>query len=102
VLAGAMAIDADHAPSELGHEWLRSGGRGRPYPHTALTPLAVLAFSRPAELGLVAHLARDLTDPTTGVKLLWPLSQREYQLPPALYPMAIGALACRSGRSSFV
>jgi membrane-bound metal-dependent hydrolase YbcI (DUF457 family) len=107
VLAGSLAIDLDHAPSELGHEWLRTGGRGRPYPHSAFTVLAALVppgpFWRGAAIGLAAHLVRDLTDPTTGVKLLWPLSQREYQVPPPLYPLAVGALAgCRSGRSPFV
>jgi hypothetical protein len=95
VLAGSLAIDLDHAPSELGREWLRTGGRGRPYPHTVFTVLAVLPLSRPAALGLAAHLARDLTDPTTGVKLLWPVSRRELRVPPALYPLAIGALAAR-------
>ena len=99
VLTASLAIDLDHAPSELGHEWLRTGGRGRPYPHTAFTLLALLAgrgpFWRGAAIGLAAHFARDLTDPTTGVKLLWPLSQRELRLPHAAYPLAVGALAAR-------
>ena len=102
VVAGSVAIDLDHAPSELGREWLRTGGRGRPYPHTVFTVLLALAargaFWRGVAIGLAAHLARDLTDPTTGVKLFWPLSQRELSVPPALYPLAIGALSARTPR----
>jgi len=102
VVTGAMAIDADHVPHELlGHEWLRTEARGRPYPHTGFTPLALMPlarrgpFWRGAAIGVAAHLARDLTDPTGGVKLLWPLSHREAQLPQALYALAVGALAAR-------
>jgi len=102
VVTGAMAIDADHVPHELlGHEALRAGARGRPYPHTVFTPLALAAaarrwpFWRGAMIGVAAHLARDLTDPTCGVKLLWPLSHREMQVPQPLYALAIGALAAR-------
>jgi membrane-bound metal-dependent hydrolase YbcI (DUF457 family) len=99
VLAGSLVIDLDHAPSELGHEWLRTGGRGRPYPHTLLTILPALVlrgpFWRGAAVGLAAHFARDLTDPTTGVRLLWPLSRREHNLPWPVYPLAVGALAAR-------
>jgi membrane-bound metal-dependent hydrolase YbcI (DUF457 family) len=103
VLAGSMVLDLDHAPSELGHEWLRSGGRGRPYPHTAFAALAPAAlarraFWRGAAIGLAAHLARDLTDPTTGVRLLWPLWRRELRVPRALYPLAVGALAVRGAQ----
>jgi len=100
ILAGSLAIDADHVPHELfGREWLRTGRRGRPYPHTGLLVLATAAARTPLwrgiTLGLAAHLARDLTDPTTGVRLLWPLSSREHGVPWALYPLAIGALATR-------
>lgn len=102
MIAGAMAIDADHVPHELlGREWLRSGGRGRPYPHTGFTLLALGAaarrspFWRGAAIGLAAHLARDLTDPTCGVKLAWPLTRREAQVPQPLYALAVGALAAR-------
>ena len=91
--AGALVIDVDHAPSELGQEWLREGGAGRPYPHTLLTPLAVAALSPAAALGILAHFGRDLCDPTTGVRLLWPLSKRELGVPPWLYPVAVGALS---------
>lgn len=91
--AGALAIDVDHVPSELGHEWLRSGGAGRPYPHTLLTPLAVALVSRGAALGILAHFGRDLADPTSGVALLWPLSAREFNVAPWLYPVAVGALS---------
>ena len=98
IAVGSVAIDFDHAPNELGYEWLRDGARGRPYPHTAFTLLAVSTlrarpFWRGFAIGLAAHFARDLTDPRAGVKLLWPLWRREFGVPPPLYALAIGALA---------
>jgi membrane-bound metal-dependent hydrolase YbcI (DUF457 family) len=104
ILAASVVIDLDHLPSELGHEWLRLGSRGRPYPHTAMTVLlaAVIAaatgraFWRGVTLGLAVHLARDVTDTDSGVRLLWPLSKHEFYAPPALYPIGVGAL-CRAG-----
>jgi membrane-bound metal-dependent hydrolase YbcI (DUF457 family) len=84
----------------LGAEWLRPEPRGRPYPHTAFTVLAVAAVAavsrRPvwwgATLGLALHFARDLTDTDSGVRLLWPLSGHEYYWPPAAYPIIVLAL----------
>ena len=95
VVAGSMVIDADHLPSEMGHEWLRHGGHGRPYPHALLTVALLTAVSRAAAVGLAVHLARDLTDSETGVRLLWPLSNHEFFLPPWLYPIGVGALCAR-------
>jgi hypothetical protein len=94
-VAGSLLIDLDHLPSELGHEWLRHGGRGRPYPHALVTPLAVAFVSRAAALALAVHLARDLTDAESGVRLLWPLSNREFRVPAWLYPVGVGALCGR-------
>jgi len=91
-LAGSVLIDADHVPSELGHEWLRHGGRGRPYPHALISVAALALLSRAAAVGLAVHLARDLTDGESGVRLLWPLSNREFHVAPWLYPIAVGAL----------
>jgi hypothetical protein len=95
VVAGSMFIDADHLPSELGHEWLRHGGSGRPYPHALVTLAALALISRAAALGLALHLARDLTDSETGVRLLWPLTNREFKVAPWLYPVGVGALCAR-------
>ena len=94
-LAGAMLIDADHLPSELGHEWLRHGGSGRPYPHALVTLVVVALASRATAVGLAVHLARDLTDDETGVRLLWPLSNRDFAVPSWLYPIGVGALCAR-------
>jgi hypothetical protein len=95
VVAGSMFIDADHLPSELGHEWLRHGCYGRPYPHALVTLAAVAVVSRAAAVGLAVHLWRDLTDTETGVRLLWPLSNREFKVAPWLYPIGVGALCAR-------
>jgi hypothetical protein len=100
VVAGSMFIDADHLPSELGHEWLRHGGSGRPYPHALVTLAAVAVVSRAAAVGLAVHLWRDLTDAETGVRLLWPLSNRELKVAPWLYPIGVGALCARSTSST--
>ena len=94
LVAGSVLIDLDHAPSEFGHEWLRHGGHGRPYPHALVTVGAVGLLSRAAALALAVHLARDLTD-TSGVRLLWPLSTRELSVPAWLYPVGVGALCAR-------
>jgi len=94
-VGGSLLIDLDHAPSELGHEWLRHGGRGRPYPHALVTLGAVAVFSRAAALAVAVHLARDLTDTDSGVRLLWPLSNREFSVPAWLYPVGVGALCSR-------
>jgi hypothetical protein len=92
MVAGSLFIDIDHLPSELGHEWLRHGGHGRPYPHALVTVAALAALSRAAAIGLAVHLARDLTDGETGVRLLWPLSNREFNVAPWMYPVGVGAL----------
>ena len=91
-VVGSMFIDADHLPSELGHEWLRHAGSGRPYPHALVTLAAVALVSRAAAVGLAVHLGRDLTDTDTGVRLLWPLSNRDFKVAPWLYPVGVGAL----------
>jgi membrane-bound metal-dependent hydrolase YbcI (DUF457 family) len=100
ILAASVLVDLDHAPSELGQEWLRPQARGRPYPHTAFTVLAAAAVAavtgralwRGVTLGLALHFARDATDAESGVRLLWPLSAHEFYAPPAMYPIAVGAL----------
>jgi hypothetical protein len=61
---------------------------------------AVALVSRAAALGLAAHLGRDLTDAESGVRLLWPLTNREFKVAPWLYPVAVGALCGRSTAST--
>jgi membrane-bound metal-dependent hydrolase YbcI (DUF457 family) len=100
ILVASVLIDLDHLPSELGQEWLRLEDRGRPYPHTAFTVAAVAAIAAAtrsrawwgATAGLALHLARDLTDTDSGVRLLWPLSDHEFYAPPALYPLLVWSL----------
>ena len=60
-----------------------------------MTLAAVAALSRAAALALAVHLARDLTDTDSGVRLLWPLSNREFGVPGWLYPVGVGALCTR-------
>jgi hypothetical protein len=95
LLAGSVALDADHAPSELfGWHGLFPAARTRPFPHCAATP-ALLAASgrRSAALAVAWHLLRDMSDPTTGVSLLWPLSARPFSWPMPRYHAALGMLA---------
>jgi hypothetical protein len=55
----------------------------------------VALVSRAAALAVAVHLARDLTDTDSGVRLLWPLSNREFGVPSWLYPVGVGALCAR-------
>jgi membrane-bound metal-dependent hydrolase YbcI (DUF457 family) len=56
---------------------------------------AVAVVSRAAALAVAVHFGRDLTDTDSGVRLLWPLSNREFSVPGWLYPVAVGALCVR-------
>jgi membrane-bound metal-dependent hydrolase YbcI (DUF457 family) len=98
-LAGAVLLDADHVPGELGLRWLTSGS-GRPYPHTIVSALVLVAigsgdgrrwrrFAWPVAAGLTTHLLRDLA--TGGVGLFWPLSRRNVRLPYLVYAALLGA-----------
>src|SRR4051794_19568189 len=90
VLAGSVALDADHVPDLAGIALLRSRGN-RPVTHS-LAGLTLLAAGAPrlglspsrAVLGASTHLLRDLATGTTAVPLLWPLSRRGYALPYAV------------------
>jgi membrane-bound metal-dependent hydrolase YbcI (DUF457 family) len=55
----------------------------------------VALVSRVAATAVAVHLARDLTDTDSGVRLLWPLSNREFSVPSWLYPVGVGALCTR-------
>jgi membrane-bound metal-dependent hydrolase YbcI (DUF457 family) len=110
-LAGAVLLDADHVPGELGAQWLTMGTY-RPYPHALVSVLALvgLGFGRggrwravawPAAAGLTTHLLRDLA--TDGVSLFWPLTRRNVRIPYRAYAvlLVLAALAtpvARRGR----
>ena len=53
-LAGAILLDADHVPGELGLRWI-TRGTGRPYPHTLLSALLLVG------IGTVSQLRATLT-----------------------------------------
>jgi inner membrane protein len=103
-LLASVAIDLDHAPQQLGLDFL-TAGTPRPYVHCALAVVvpviaaALLPRWRPLLLGiafgLAAHLARDLvTGP--GVPLALPFSDSAVRLPYLIYAGALiaAALAC--------
>jgi membrane-bound metal-dependent hydrolase YbcI (DUF457 family) len=105
-LAGAVLLDADHVPGELGLRWL-TDGMGRPYPHTLLSALVLVGigigdgrrwrrFAWPIAAGLTTHLLRDLA--TGGVPLFWPLSRHTVRLPYGVYAALLGAAVLAIGR----
>jgi inner membrane protein len=101
ILAGSVLIDLDHLPLELGTEVLTAGAP-RPYTHSLLTLLVVLAATALSRsdillgvaIGLAGHLARDLGG--GEVVLLWPLSNSEQSVPFAVYVVALALIAARA------
>jgi membrane-bound metal-dependent hydrolase YbcI (DUF457 family) len=101
VLAGSVLIDADHLPGRLGIDAFTQG-TDRPYSHSLLTLALLLILAlvwrarRPMSLGLfvgvAAHFARDLTESSAGVPLLWPWSYHSYRLPHASYLVGTAVL----------
>jgi hypothetical protein len=97
-LVVSVAIDLDHVPGQLGIDWL-TAGTPRPYTHSlstiAVVLVAALMVRRRRDLllgiavGLVVHFWRDLSEPGSGVSLLWPWSYRAFQLPHASYVAAM-------------
>ena len=93
-LAASVLIDADHIPDRLGAHWL-TVGTPRPYTHSLMTMVCVLGVAaiwrrgRPAMLGvlfgLALHFWRDLSEPGTGVALLWPFSDHSVSTSHASY-----------------
>ena len=90
----SVAIDLDHVPGRLGMHFL-SSGTPRPYTHSLLTIAVVLVaapmFRRRRDvflgiaLGLAIHFFRDLSEPGSGVALLWPWSDHSFSLPHGSY-----------------
>lgn len=88
-IIASVAIDLDHVPGQLGSAWL-TAGTPRPYTRSLLTVAIVLAAALVIRrrrdvfvgiaLGLVSHFFRDLSEPGTGVALLWPWSDHSFSL----------------------
>jgi inner membrane protein len=99
VLAGSVLIDLDHVPQYLGTRWLTEG-TARPYPHSMVTLLALVAvqpFARRRRLlalgvliGVTVHFLRDMAEPASGLPLFWPLSKDSVRAPYALYAVLMG------------
>ena len=93
-LIASVAIDADHIPGQLGATWLTAGTQ-RPYTHSLLTIVVVLAIAAlwrarrdvvlGVAIGLALHFFRDLAEGDAGVSLLWPVSYHSFQYPHAVY-----------------
>lgn len=100
-LVASVAIDADHIPDRLGLDFLTQG-TPRPYTHSLLTVLVVLAaaalWRRPRRvligvaIGLGLHFFRDLGEPGSGVPLLWPLSRHGFAYPHWIYVVTMAAV----------
>ncbi len=87
-LIGSVAIDLDHIPGYLGYNFL-TVGTPRPYTHSLLTPLLLLALALAVRrhravflglaLGVMLHFFRDLAEGNgSGVSLLWPFSDHAF------------------------
>lgn len=111
-LIASVVIDVDHIPGRLGVDWLTAGTQ-RPYTHSLLTILVIIALAlacrrwRDPLLGVAAGLAlhfwRDMGEPSSGVALLWPLSDHSFRACHWEYTAAmvacvlLGAVRLRSG-----
>ena len=109
ILVFSVAIDIDHLPQQLG-SYVLTAGTPRPYTHSLLTLLVVLAAAGVlrspvllgAAIGLTGHFLRDLGT-GDGIPLLWPLSDAGASIPFALYVgiltglAAVAALRSRPG-----
>jgi inner membrane protein len=100
-LVASVAIDLDHIPQYLGDRfWTR--GTPRPYTHSLLTIVVVLVLAAlwrrrrdvllGVALGLAFHFWRDLSEPGSGVALLWPISDHSFSVAPSVYLAIMAAL----------
>ncbi len=88
-LVASVAIDLDHIPGDLGYDWLTKG-TPRPYTHSLLTIVVVLLAALcwrgrrdmwlSVAVGLTIHFWRDLSEPGSGVALMWPVSDARWSL----------------------
>jgi hypothetical protein len=101
-VTASVLIDVDHIPDRLGAHWL-TAGTPRPYTHSLIVMVGVLVIAaawrrgRSALLGvlfgLTLHFWRDLSEPGTGVPLLWPFSDHGFGSSHALYLILVGLMA---------
>jgi inner membrane protein len=101
-LVASVAIDLDHVPGELGHDFLTRGTQ-RPYTHSLLSIVVVLALAAlwrsrrgvvlGIAIGLAIHFWRDMSEADAGVALLWPFSDHSFTLPHASYLIVMGLFA---------
>jgi inner membrane protein len=100
-LIGSVAIDLDHIPQYLGYDFL-TVGTPRPYTHSLMTPLLLLALALAVRrhravflglaLGVLLHFFRDLAEGNgSGVALLWPFSDHAFSYPHSTY---LALMAC--------
>ena len=98
VALGAVGIDADHVPGELGCNII-TRGTGRPVTHALVTSGAIFLLSRVlsdpprtlfagAACGVLAHFVRDLG--TGGLPLFWPVTKRRVRVPYGAYLTILG------------
>ena len=100
-LVASVAIDLDHGPQYLGDDFL-TRGTPRPYSHSLLTIAVVLvgaavwrrrrAVCLGVALGLAFHFWRDLSEPGSGVALLWPFTDHSFSFSPAGYLVIMAAI----------
>lgn len=92
-LLGAVFIDVDHLPLELGWDFL-TRGTNRPYTHSLLaiggSVLVASLLTGPrrqvvlgAAFGLATHVIRDMA--TGGVPLYWPIAVHRVTIPYVVY-----------------
>jgi inner membrane protein len=100
ILAGSVLIDLDHLPLQLLHTDVLTAGTPRPYTHSLLTALVLLAAAGAARsqvllglaIGVAGHLLRDIGT-GDGVALLWPLTDDGVVLPFGVYVAVLAVLA---------
>lgn len=105
-LVTSVAIDTDHVPQYLGFEFL-TRGTPRPYSHSLLTIALVLLLAAVwprrrdvwlgVALGLTVHFWRDLSEPGSGVALLWPFSDHSFSLSQTSYLLIMAAVVAVNG-----
>ncbi len=98
-LIASVAIDLDHIPGYLGHGFSPVHG-GRPYPHSIVTLLVLLAIcagsrrwraaAAGAVFGVVTHFVRDICEGPPGVTLFWPFSDHVYTSSEHVFWLFIG------------
>jgi inner membrane protein len=106
ILLGSVVLDLDHLPLELLGSDVLTGDAPRPYTHSLLSLLVVVALAAVTRrrllaglaIGIAGHLARDIGG--GELVLLWPLTDSSYRLPFAVYVLALVLLALTAARAA--